>query len=161
MIIVYSSKYGHTAQYAKMLANELNLKSYELNEAKEKFTNNEEIIYLGWNNARKIMGYDKAKQHFKIMMIGLVGLTPKNDDILNGVINCNHVTSPIFYLRGGMEYNRLSFIDKIKMKSIINLLAKATKTNKAKIIEDLNHNYISKDLLDDMINYYNKKAKAQ
>lgn len=58
--IIYTSNTGSTARYAKMLANELNLPVYSVEDAKREVLAGAEIIYLGWIMAGGIKGYSQA-----------------------------------------------------------------------------------------------------
>lgn len=46
--IIYTSNTGSTAEYAKLLGNELNILVYSAAESKKKVLAGSEIIYLGW-----------------------------------------------------------------------------------------------------------------
>ena len=58
--IVYQSKTGHTKKYAEILSTSLNLPTLDIQEAKTKLKRGDEIIYLGWVCASKIMGLNKV-----------------------------------------------------------------------------------------------------
>ena len=46
--IVYTSKCGHTAEYAEILGNLTGLPIYSLKDAENNLENGTPIIYLGW-----------------------------------------------------------------------------------------------------------------
>ena len=53
--IVYKSSTGHTQQYAEMLGESLKIPVYNLKEAKSSLKKNDEIIFLGWVCATKMI----------------------------------------------------------------------------------------------------------
>lgn len=61
--IVYESNTGHTKEYAEMLGKKLEIPAFTIKEAKKELNKNDEIIFLGWIFATKIMGLNKVKKY--------------------------------------------------------------------------------------------------
>lgn len=112
--IIYQSKTGHTKEYAKSLSKELKLPCYSTKEAKQNVKKQEEIIYLSWIRATTLVGYKKINKKYKICGIGAVGAYPKSDEYTKQLKEYNHITQELFYLRGGINYEKLNkFYQKI------------------------------------------------
>ncbi len=112
--IIYQSKTGHTKEYAKILSKELKIPCYSVQDAKEKVNKKDEIIYLSWIRATTIVGYKKINKKYQIAAIGAVGAYPKSDEYTKQLKEYNHITQELFYLRGGINYEKLNkFYQKI------------------------------------------------
>lgn len=72
--IVYTSKCGHTAEYARILAKLTGLPVYSLKDAGKQLENATPIIYLGWLIASRVQGFKKAAKKFKVFAVYAVGL---------------------------------------------------------------------------------------
>lgn len=106
--IIYQSKTGHTKEYAEYLSKELSIPCYSVCEAKEKINKKEEIIYLSWVRATTLVGYKKINKKYQIACLGAVGAYPKNNEYLKQLKDYNHTSQELFYLRGGINYEKLS-----------------------------------------------------
>ena len=62
--VVYTSKTGHTAEYAKIIGEKTGLSVYALGEASRHISKGTEIIYLGWLFANSVRGYKKAAKRY-------------------------------------------------------------------------------------------------
>lgn len=112
--IIYQSKTGHTKEYAKILSKELKIPCYSVQDAKEKVNKKDEIIYLSWIRATTIVGYKKINKKYQIAAIGAVGAYPKSNEYTKQLKEYNHITQELFYLRGGINYEKLNkFYQKI------------------------------------------------
>lgn len=112
--IIYQSKTGHTKEYAKILSKELKIPCYSVQDAKEKVNKKDEIIYLSWIRATTIVGYKKINKKYQIATIGAVGAYPKSNEYTKQLKEYNHITQELFYLRGGINYEKLNkFYQKI------------------------------------------------
>ena len=107
-VIVYQSKTGHTKEYAESLSKELKIPCYSVQDAKEKINKKDEIIYLSWIRATTIIGYKKINKKYKIVTIGAVGAYPKSNEYTKQLKEYNHITQELFYLRGGINYEKLN-----------------------------------------------------
>lgn len=106
-VIVYKSKTGHTERYAKMLSEELDIPCYSYKEAK--VSDNDEVIFLSYIYASKIIGLSKALNKYNIKAIIAVGALAYSKDYVNTLKQTNNINKPFFYLRGGIDYNKLNF----------------------------------------------------
>ena len=70
-VIIYKSKTGHTERYARMLSKELHIPCYSYKDAK--VSENDEIIFLSYIYASKIMGLSKILKKYKVKVIIAVG----------------------------------------------------------------------------------------
>ncbi len=127
--IVYTSNTGITESYARMLAQRTGLPVYSIEDAKEKISKGESVIYLGWLMAGMIVSYKKAKKLCDIACVCGVGLgdTGAQDE---SVRKANRIPAqiPVFTLQGGMEYDKLTGI----YKSMIDVLIWVMKHKKNK-----------------------------
>ena len=106
-VIIYKSKTGHTERYAKMLSEELDIPCYSYKEAK--VSDNDEVIFLSYIYASKIMGLFKALNKYNVKAIIAVGALAYSKDYVNTLKQTNNIDKPFFYLRGGIDYNKLNF----------------------------------------------------
>ena len=94
--IIYKSKTGHTKKYAEMLGEKLNMPFYEIKEAEKELNRNDEIIYLGWVCATRIVGSNKVLKKYKVNCCGAVGAYPKTDENVQNIKNANNIKIPLF-----------------------------------------------------------------
>lgn len=131
MVIVYESKTGFTKKYADMLGLKTGFKvlsTKEISNAEK----SEEIIFLGWIKAGKIMGLDKLKG-CNIKAVCASG-TSRNAEVRNKPENV-----PFFYLRGGcLPLGQLKGFDKFMMKIFVKML-KGQKDKTEEILEAITH----------------------
>lgn len=115
--IVYYSKYGHTEEYAKMLAEEFGICALPLKEAKKKFKN-QEVIFMTSLSNNKLNKFSDALKLFNIKVICAVGYNYYRDtfiELLN-LINMNE-TIPLFYMQGGVDMTKMGFLDKMMIQT--------------------------------------------
>lgn len=108
--IIYNSSTGHTFRYAKMLSEKLDIPCYAIKDANRKFNSNDEIIYLSWVCANMITGIKKIRNKYNVKCYGVVGLYPKSEENTNNLIKTNNIDKPVFYLQGGLDYNKLNWL---------------------------------------------------
>lgn len=75
-VIIYKSKTGYTERYAKMLSEELNIPCYSYMDAK--VSENDDVIFLSYIYASKIMGLSKILKKYKVKVVIAVGSMPYN-----------------------------------------------------------------------------------
>jgi len=130
VLIIYFSKYGTTKQYAEWIATELNGDIFIINNFKQIDLSKYHTIILGSGlYAGSIQGIDLLIQNYEVikdkkLVIFTCGLAdyskPKN---INSIFKRIENVMPkeilqnikIFYLRGGINYKKLSLIHKIMM----------------------------------------------
>lgn len=134
MVIVYKSNTGYTEQYAKLLASALDIPAYSLDRLPECHKGSE-VIFLGWLMAGSIVGYKKAARVCRVKCVCGVGMGPETPELVPGFRAKLGIPSgtPVFYLQGGFDINKLKgpfkLIMKIKVKEIAQrLTAKAELT---------------------------------
>ncbi len=148
-VIIYKSKTGHTERYARMLSKELNIPCYSYKDAK--VSENDEIIFLSYIYASKIMGLSKILKKYNVKVIIAVGALAYSKDYLNTLKNNNNIKLPLFYLRGGINYSKLNFFFRKFLPVIGKDLAKDDKE-----LLNLFKNggtFVTKDNLKEIINY--------
>ena len=128
--IVFTSKTGHTAEYAKILGEKIGLPYFSLPEAKKKLAENSEIIYLGWLMASRIKGYKQANKMFDIKAVCGVGMsgTGEHIDEVNAA-NALPGALPVFTLQGGLNMNKLSGMNKFMMKIMNKVISEQLEKN--------------------------------
>ena len=130
-IIIYASQYGTTKQYAQELSKKTGIKAEPYTKIKE-INQYETIIYLGALYAGKVIGMKKTLNkikdfHNKKIIIATVGLADPTDkdnteNIMKGIekqlSDEIYNQTKIYFLRGGIDYSRLSFKHKNMMKFV-------------------------------------------
>lgn len=106
--IVYTSKCGHTAEYAGILGKLTGLPVYSLKDAEKQLENGTSVIYLGWLMASMVQGFKKAAKKFKISAVCAVGLCDTGA-LLSEVQKANALPEgfPLFTMQGGMDKTKL------------------------------------------------------
>ena len=125
--IVYTSKYGHTAEYAEILGKLTGLPVYSLKDAEKDLENSTSIIYLGWLMASRVQGLKKAAKKFKLSAVCAVGLCDTGT-LLSEVQKANALPEdfPLFTMQGGMDKAKLRGFNKL----MINMLTKGLASQK-------------------------------
>lgn len=161
--VIYKSKYGATKRYSGWLALKLNADLYEVSDiGKKDLKNYDTIIYGGGLYIGKIKGikfiinnYENIKN--KKVIVFMVGIKNLNSANIKSILEKNipkKILSNIdtFYFRGKINYNELSFKDKI----LINVLKiNRLKENEINISDDKK---MSLDIVDNPIDYTDKKS---
>lgn len=126
--IVYTSKNGHTAQYAEILGELTRLPVYSLKAALKDLENDTEIIYLGWVKINKIQGYKRAARKFKISAALGVGFcdTGTMTSEVRKATDLPRIV-PLFTLQGGLERANLKGLSKLMVNMLTNGLSNQNK----------------------------------
>lgn len=120
--VVYSSKYGTTQQYAKWLSEALECDIFDVREVSAAKIDQYNCIIFGTalhaGGMRKISAILKMKP--KKLIIFTVGLANPETTDYSKIISKNvpevvQKDCKIFHLRGGIDYRKLSFVDRIMM----------------------------------------------
>ncbi len=125
-LIVYWSKTGFVKKYAEWLAEELEADLIPGKEVKaEKLRAYENLIFGGSLYAVGINGADFIKKNLKEMKnkkvaVFATGASPAKSEIIEEVKNKNFNAEEqkhfkFFYLRGGFDFSKLGFKDKVLM----------------------------------------------
>ena len=129
-LIIYSSKYGTTKKYAEMIAEELGGDIYSVNDFNQKILNNYDTIIIGSGlYAGKIKGINIIVNNYetlknKKLVLFTCGLADYSKiENINSIYNILKKefsekiieSIKIFYLRGGINYKKLTLKHKIMM----------------------------------------------
>ena len=104
--ICYSSKTGTCRRYAESLSGSLKVPCFDCSY----HTDEKDIIFIGWLKGKQVVGLDKFNPD-QLSSVCVVGLAPGTD--IDAIIAKYSLSSPVFYLRGAINRNRLSFTDKL------------------------------------------------
>ena len=161
--IVYTSNSGHTKQYAEILGSKTGYEVCELNEARKLLPAGSEVIYMGWLMAGVVKGYAKARKRFNIKAVCAVGMTRGSQTAQIKNTSGIPAETPVFYLQGGLEINRLHGLYKMMMNfmgrnTLKNLKAKKTLTSDEAEMKNLfekGASLVSAERLDEVIAWIN------
>lgn len=136
-IVVYKSETGFTKKYAEWIAKELGADIFNISKVNiDILKSYDTIIYGGYLHAIGIGGVklitknlDKLKD--KKLIVFATGATPPRVDDINKVRNKNFNIEQqkyvkFFYMRGGFNYEKLGFFDKLLM-NMLRLMLKSKK----------------------------------
>lgn len=126
ILIVYWSKTGFVEKYAEWLAKELEADIISGKEVtKEKLKKYDGYIFGGSLYAVGINGADFIKKNIKELegkqtAVFATGASPVTEEVIEEVKNKNFIPEEqkhfkFFYLRGGFDYSKLGFKDKVLM----------------------------------------------
>ena len=147
--IIYKSKTGHTERYARMLSKELNIPCYSYKDAK--VSENDEVIFLSYIYASKIMGLSKILKRYKVKVVIAVGAMPYSKDYLNTLKDANNIKLPFFYLRGGIDYSKLNFF----FRKFLPVIGKDIAKDDKELLNLFKNggDFVNKDNLKEVLNY--------
>jgi hypothetical protein len=123
MVIIYKSNTGYTEQYAKLLSRELDIPAYSA-ESIPACHYGQDVIFMGWVMAGKIMGYGSVVKKCRVCAVVGVGMGPDLPELVPGFRKAMHLTNgmAVFYLQGGFDLSRLKgpfkLIMQVKNKEI-------------------------------------------
>ena len=148
-VIIYKSKTGHTERYARMLSKELNIPCYSYKDAK--VSENDEVIFLSYIYASKIMGLSKILKKYNVKVVIAVGALAYSKDYLNTLKDANNVKLPFFYLRGGIDYSKLNFF----FRKFLPVIGKDIAKDDKELLNLFKNggDFVNKDNLKEVLNY--------
>ena len=125
-VVIYKSKTGFTKKYAKLIAEDLSADIFEVSDVNiHNLTTYDNIIYGESLHAIGIIGVKLITQNIKKfkdkkVVAFATGASPSSNNVINEVIDKNFTSEQqkyikFFYLRGGFNYSKLNFLDKILM----------------------------------------------
>ncbi len=129
-VVVYKSLSGFTEKYAQWIAEDLNADIFSYKKASkelsaEKLRDYDVIIYGGSLHAVGISGADFIKSKLESLrdntiIIFATGASPYREEVVTKVLNSNFSPEEqrlitFYYFRGGFDYTKLGFIDKLLM----------------------------------------------
>jgi menaquinone-dependent protoporphyrinogen IX oxidase len=143
-IVVYKSLSGFTEKYAVWIAEELEADLGDVRDVSlDRLLKCDVIVFGGSLHAVGINGVDFIKNNLsklshKKIVVFAVGASPPRADILEEVKNKNFSAEEqknirFFYLRGGFDYSKLDFTNKLLMNLLkVRLALKRNKTSDEK-----------------------------
>ena len=148
-VIIYKSKTGHTEKYAKMLSKELNIPCYSYKDAK--VSEKDEVIFLSYIYASKIMGLSKILKKYNVKVVIAVGALGYSKDYLNTLRDANNIKLPFFYLRGGIDYSKLNFF----FRNFLSIIGKDIAKDDKELLNLFKNggDFVNKDNLKEVLNY--------
>ena len=130
--IIYTSNTGFTRKYAQMLSDALSLPAYNagLGEDKKSLSKGDDVIYMGWISANRIEGLKKAARRYNIRAVCPCGISETADSIIKDLRARNSIADniPVFYLRGGMDFSKLTGVQKKMLMMFGSVLRKTAET---------------------------------
>ena len=117
--IVYSSAAGHTARYAKILAEKTGLPLVEAKRVRRRLYRGDDIVFLGWVMAGVVDKYMEMYTRYNVRVLCPVGLMPPGEWTDENLREHNLLPEAVkvFYLRGGFDMSKLHGFHKIMAKS--------------------------------------------
>ena len=117
--IVYSAAAGHTARYAKILAEKTGLPLVEAKRVRRRLYRGDDIVFLGWVMAGVVDKYMEMYTRYNVRVLCPVGLMPPGEWTDENLREHNLLPEAVkvFYLRGGFDMSKLHGLHKIMAKS--------------------------------------------
>ena len=126
-IVVYTSKTGFTAKYAKWIAEELGceekaLKEVDMSTLKEY----DQVIYGGWLMGGMVSGLDKIRNaNVRNLVVFGCGMAAPNEEVRETVAKQNQLSvKDFFYLEGGYKPEKVGFLGRMMIKMVIGSICK-------------------------------------
>lgn len=145
-MIIYSSQYGTSKQYATELSQKKAIPMYSVESIPESIVEADEIIYVGSIYMGKALGFDKFSKKYKtlsseliVISAGMYDPTRKDNTdnieltVKENLQKTNFLLKDIFCLKGKLDTQQL----RLKHKILVNALYKSAKRKKE---SDLNDN---------------------
>ncbi len=163
-IVFYRSKTGFTQKYAQWIAEDLACESLPATQvARQDLSSYDLVIYgapvmagsiMGWKKFRSLLNkFPKAQP-----VLFACGLAPQNDEEnLKNVKKQNLIGSdfnqvPLFFMRGGINIDRMSFLTKFVMKAIVMQMRKTATDEEISAFPDPFHaDYTSQDAIQPLV----------
>ena len=136
IIVIYNSKTGFTKRYVDWIAEEIECEIHPYkNFDKINIKPENIIIFCSRIHAGKVEYLDKIKSQFynpttKNLIVVATGATPvAAEDVINKIWTNNFTETeleslPHFYMQSGLDYNKMSFIDRTTMKMAARIMNK-------------------------------------
>ncbi len=139
-MILYGSKYGSSRNYAEKLSEQTNIPAFSFEQAPS-FKNIDTFIYIGSLYVGGVLGLSKFirkikdDQHLILVTVGLADPTIEENatnikNKLRQLLGSQLFDrSKIFHLRGAINYQQLSFIDRMLMKLLYKSISRKSFDN--------------------------------
>lgn len=123
--LVYTSATGSTRRYAELISRATGLPAYDLSLGLGP-DKGRPVLYLGWLCAGGIKGLKKARKRYDVRAVCAVGMAEPEAEYTKKLAEDNKLgATPIFYLRGGYDPDKLTGIYRLMMKPMVKMVAKA------------------------------------
>lgn len=170
VLVVYNSNTGFTERYAKWLAEEMpcDLVPYRERDTAA-LAEYGTVVFGGWFHAGNIMGVKWLKERIptlagKTVAIFATGATPVGEPqveeaIAHGFTPQERERAPVFYLPGGLSYERMGAGNRILM-ALFRKMMKAQKGEESEMYQYLCHSYdiTSKEALAPLVRFLKERA---
>jgi len=125
-VVIYRSISGFTKKYAEWIAEECNADIYDAKEFDaQKLSDYSTIIFGGSLHAVGINGIKLVKENLpkladKKIVVFTVGASPPSESLVSEIMNNNFSSDEqgnlkLFYIRGGFDFDKLDFSNKVIM----------------------------------------------
>ncbi len=157
--VIYNSGTGFTEEYANLISEELNIPKFNIKDLKLLSKNlkaNDEVLYLGWVCAGKIVGLSKIRKKYNIVCCGSVGAYPENNKNIEELKKANNIYNfPLFYLRGGINISKLGFWKKKLLNMVADGLSKENNEETKELINVLKNggSFVKKENTENLLSY--------
>ena len=169
-VVIYKSKTGFVKKYAEWITYELSADLFESNKFRtDMFSLYDTVIYggglyIGGINGINLILKNLNKLKHKKIIVFASGATPNRESTTNELKNLNFTLEQqknirFFYLRGGFDFSKLGFIDKIlmtllKMKMRMKNESKRTPDETGMLAAyDAPCDFTKKRYIDDLVGY--------
>lgn len=140
--VLYKSKYGSTERYAQWIAEAVKADCFGVDSIViDAVTEYDTLVYCGGIYAGRLLGFSLIRKNYnrlknQKLIVVAVGVTSKKETAVNEIRDRNFhpamAAVPLFLLRGGLNYPKMSLID----KTIMFFLVKYLKFRKLDQIDD-------------------------
>lgn len=128
--ILYASNTGYTKQYAELFSQSTGLPAYNIKNSIPPAAAGADVIFFGWLMAGNVQGYKKICKKYRVRALCAVGMSPVLPDQTEGIRKLYGLSdTPVFYMQGGFDINRLTGVYKLMMR----LMCKKILGNMAKL----------------------------
>jgi menaquinone-dependent protoporphyrinogen IX oxidase len=132
-IVIYESKTGFTKRYAEWIADELKCDIFDYESVSlTSISKYNLIIYGSRIHAGKVDGLRKIKALFEnnrnIIVFATGGTPSAAEDTINTIWKTSFsedelIKIPHFYMQGGLNYEKMSVVDRLIMKTLAKILS--------------------------------------
>jgi menaquinone-dependent protoporphyrinogen IX oxidase len=125
-VVIYKSKTGFTRKYAEWIAAELSADTFDVSKVTINMLSDYNVVIYGGSlhavgiNGVKFITQNLNKLKNKKLIVFATGASPWREEVLKEVRDKNFTSEQqkniqFFYLRGGFDYSKLNFFDKLLM----------------------------------------------
>lgn len=125
-IVLYTSKTGFTAQYARWIAEALACPCEPLAAVSPKaLSGYDRVIFGGWVFGNGIVGLEKLRAAAIPAAVFAVGATPAYEEVISAIQAQNSLGDiPLFYMQGGFRPEKLGLAKRLLLRVLKKAVAK-------------------------------------